>query len=360
MRTKTRFRLRVIVAVTAICALIGAVRHWYSIDDLTPAVIGAVVIGLIGAGICSFEIALHAWLRRMSLGAAMVCRVIAYFATLIVVVRLVRFATGVPYQPSSGDIWGTLAMSLGFNFIFVLRRQFGTNNLIALITGRYGRPRQEERAVLFLDLAASTSIAERLGDVRFHSFLDTVFTDLTDAILDRGGEIYRYVGDEVIVTWRVQSLRKSEQRRQNVLGCYFAIRDTLAANKPRYEATYGTAPHFRAALHVGQLVVGEMGDFKREIVLLGDLMNTTSRIEALCRNLGRDYLVSKAACDLLAGDDRGELYFEDLGQVRIRGKRESIHLFSVTDRPPAAPAGIGGDVSSGTDLPGAERPEHVA
>ncbi|CAH1661495.1 Adenylate cyclase [Hyphomicrobiales bacterium] len=332
---KTRFRIRVLTVVTAVCALIGAITQWRSIDNVTPAIGGALVVGLIGASVCYFEMALQDRLRRMSLAAALALRLIAYLAIVLMVGKLVRLVTGLPYETSSSDIWGTLALTFGFNFLFVLRRQFGTTNLIALVTGRYRQPQQEERAVLFLDLAGSTGTAERLGDVRFHAFLDTLFTDMTDAILDRGGEIYRYIGDEVIVTWQVPSLLKSARRRHDVLDCFFAIRDALAANRSRYEATFGTSPHFRGALHVGPLVVGEMGDFKREIVLLGDLMNTTSRIESLCRDLGKDYLVSAAAHDLLAGGGMEDLHFEDLGPVRIRGKRISIHLFAASDKPTA-------------------------
>lgn len=46
------------------------------------------------------------------------------------------------------------------------------------------------------------------------------------------------------------------------------------------------------AIHAGALVSGEMGDWKREIVMLGDTMNTTARIENVCRTKHWDYIAS--------------------------------------------------------------------
>ena len=69
------------------------------------------------------------------------------------------------------------------------------------LTGRYYYPREEERIVLFLDLVDLTSIAERIGNVRFHAMLSETFTRLSQVVTDFGGEVYRYVGDALIATW---------------------------------------------------------------------------------------------------------------------------------------------------------------
>ncbi|WP_044220009.1 hypothetical protein [Chitinophaga pinensis] len=69
---------------------------------------------------------------------------------------------------------------------------------------------------MFLDLNSSTTIAETLGDKRYHAFLKDIFTDITNPILDKKGEIYQYVSDEVIVAWpfRRTNFRSDQTKRK--------------------------------------------------------------------------------------------------------------------------------------------------
>ena len=95
-----------------------------------------------------------------------------------------------------------LAVSiLAINFVMEVSRKVGPGNLSALFTGRYRRPRIEERIFLFLDLKASTTITERLGSEKFSRLLRQCFYDLNDIVITYGAQIYQFVGDEVVLTW---------------------------------------------------------------------------------------------------------------------------------------------------------------
>lgn len=214
----------------------------------------------------------------------------------------------------------SLAMTFVFNFIDAINRLLGNHVLRGLLLGTYHRPVVEERFVLFLDLAGSTSTAERIGDLAFHSFLNDFFCDLAKPTIDLGGDIYKYVGDEAIITW------DREAGSSGALEAFFAIGEAIAAREDYYRARYGDLPRFRAGLHFGKVVVGEMGDYKQEIALLGDVMNTTARIQGECRVLGVDLLVSADAARALASGDRA---LEPRGAVSLRGKGGAIELFSV-------------------------------
>jgi hypothetical protein len=74
----------------------------------------------------------------------------------------------------------SFAFAVGINVAITLSRLLGTGILVSLFTGRYHHPREEERIVLFLDVKGSTRLAERLGDKRFHRFLNRVFFDVSD------------------------------------------------------------------------------------------------------------------------------------------------------------------------------------
>jgi hypothetical protein len=139
-----------------------------------------------------------------------------------------------------------------------------------LLTGKYYRPRDEERIFMFLDLRSSTAIAEQIGHKRFFEFLRELFQDVTRPVVESRGEIYQYVGDEVPVERGLQDA--------NCIACFFRIEQAIAAKGAEYLDRFGVAPAFKAGVHVGEATVGEIGVVKKDIVYSGDVLNTTSRM----------------------------------------------------------------------------------
>jgi adenylate cyclase len=191
------------------------------------------------------------------------------------------------------------------------------------LIGRYYQPREEARIILFLDLTGSTGIAERIGNVRFHALLAETFTRLSRIVTDLGGEVHRYVGDALIATWRVGAPEENARSIQ----CLIACQDAMATVRPDVLHRYGEAPEFRAGLHLGPLVVAEIGGFKREITYLGDAMNTAARIEQTCRDTGDRLLASKPLLDRAALPP--DLVANSIGARLLRGKAERLELFAV-------------------------------
>ena len=138
------------------------------------------------------------------------------------------------------------------------------------------------------------------------------------------GEIHSYVGDELIATWK---LAEGVSHAHCVSAC-FAAMERLARLAPEYVREFGAAANFRAGLHCGPVVTGEMGSVKKEIVFLGDTVNTTARIQEMCRQTGDRVL---ASADLI---DRLELPFgvakRSLGGLRLRGKENDVALYALT------------------------------
>ena len=110
--------------------------------------------------------------------------------------------------------------------------------------------------------------------------------------------------------------------------CFFLFLDQVRARTPEYESRYGVAPHFRAGLHGGRVVVSQLGDVKREIVFSGDPVNTASRIQGLCRTLGADFLVSE---DVLQDADLPEgVAATSLGSHELRGKAAAVEVVALS------------------------------
>ena len=95
---------------------------------------------------------------------------------------------------------------------------------------------------------------------------------------------------------------------------------------------------FRAALHAGKVVVGELGSRKKEIALIGDPMNTAARMLDACREIDRSALASAALLDRLAGLPEG-VARRPLGPLAMRGKEQAVALFALETG--AAEAGAG-------------------
>ena len=141
---------------------------------------------------------------------------------------------------------------------------------------------------MFLDLNRSTHIAEKLGEIEYNKLLNMFFFDITDSILNTYGEIYRYVGDEVVVTWPL----KRGLRNANCIRTFFLAKQAIRKEREKYLLAYGLLPEFTAGYHCGNVIVGEIGDVKSQIVFNGDVLYTTGTIEKKCKELEVEMLVS--------------------------------------------------------------------
>lgn len=201
--------------------------------------------------------------------------------------------------------------------------KFGPGNLWKIITGQYHTPREESRIFMFLDLKSSTTIAEQLGDKKYHEFLSDTFSDITDSIVKNKAEIYQYVGDEVILCWELD-----ENTDANCLNCFVDIQNMFESKKTYYKMKYNTVPVFKAGAHFGKVIVGEVGDLKREITYSGDVLNTTARIQGQCNDLASLFLISGKLKDHLNSQENNWL-FASKGFIPLKGKEHDLELFSV-------------------------------
>jgi adenylate cyclase len=205
--------------------------------------------------------------------------------------------------------------------ITLISRKLGRGVLWNWITGKYHKPRQEERVFMMADLNSSTSIAERLGDMRFSELLKDFFGDVGEAIADTGGEVSHYVGDEVVISWPL----KRGLSGARCVQCAWLARQNIEKRASYYQTKYGYIPTFKAGIHAGTVVVTEVGDQKSEIVFHGDVLNTTARIENACKEAGTYLLLSAAVAQMLVKHADVELL--PAGAFNLRGKESRVELF---------------------------------
>jgi adenylate cyclase len=210
-------------------------------------------------------------------------------------------------------------------FFLQINLLLGQGVLWKFVSGRYHKPREEERIFMFLDMKSSTTIAERFGHVRFYRLLNELFHEISQPVLQTKAEIYQYVGDEVVLTWPVaQGFEEF-----NCIRCFFLFRGNLERHSDNYMKEFGVRPQIKAGLHFGKVICAQIGDLKREIVYNGDVLNTTARIQSECNTYQRDCLVSGQLIKRLG--ESNEFTWDKIGSVTLRGKESEVDLFSVKE-----------------------------
>ena len=194
------------------------------------------------------------------------------------------FKTTLPWIVAIG-----LTISLMVGVVTETVRLIGGPLLASIVLGTYHRPVREQLIVMFLDLADSTPLAEKLGELRVHDFITRFFFDIDEPINDHDGSVLSYVGDEVIVTWPVTD---DPARNAQCLACFFAIETKIAGLSNKYKDEFDTVPRFRAGVHSGPVIVSECGGFKRQLAYFGDTMNVSARLCEYCKACGCNLIVS--------------------------------------------------------------------
>lgn len=225
---------------------------------------------------------------------------------------------GVQYGLTYGII-----ISFVFNLMLSIQDIVGSKTLGKLFIGAYSQPREEDRIFLFLDLKSSTTIAEKLGNKKFLNLLNDFFFYSSKSISQTKGSIYKYVGDEVIVTWPM----KKGLKDANSVKCFFMIKRDIMEKQEVFLKKYGLVPGFKAGLHGGKVVAGELGFHKKEITYVGDVLNTTARIEALCNDYEAELLISEDIMSSVHLPDGQRSHA--VGKVNLRGKDKPVQLFEI-------------------------------
>ncbi len=328
--------------------LVGLVGEEHYSAWLVRALIIGVWAGLLGAALESGIMPKLS--RRLPFGVTLALRTLFYTGVVLIsIFGVLRFiARTVDYVPlrtllqstefrgivESGQLPALVLILIGasffINLMLQLLRVLGPGVLAQIFLGRYLRPVYEERIFLFLDLTSSTSIAEELGALRFSDFKNDFFYDVAEPVLATQGQIFQYVGDEVVITW----LMTTGLKNANCVTCFYKILDQVESRRAYYMEQYSRFPEFKAGCHGGSVVTAEIGDLKRGIVHSGDPVNTAARIEGQCNPLGRRFLISHDLVAKMLLPTQIDIL--EAGTIPLRGKEAPVRLMALERKQDAA------------------------
>ena len=331
MNARLEKKLRLLAVIVTASMIGAAIYSFATTRDIAVGLLYGLLISAPLAGISLFvlEGPMRVWLGGLSFTANLMVRSAIYAAIIVPILffQLGSVISGFAPDPSNKTLWIDIAYSVAcvvlVNLVLGITNIIGPRAFLNFIIGRYHTPIEEKRFVLFVDIAGSTGLAERLGGVAIHRLLDRTFRLLTLSVIDYRGEVLNYVGDEVIVTWP----ERSGAIECRPLRCFMAMRDELSRATSQLEREFGVVPRIRGSLHFGPVIVGEIGDLKRAIVFNGDVMNTAARLEELSRNVDGGFLASRAAMQRF--DSALPFAVRDLGRLAIRGRADGIDVVGI-------------------------------
>lgn len=306
-------------------------------EILAPIFRGFIIGAFIGVSIGLFEILFYNQQRKLPLWVVILIRGIVFMIIINVVLIFINgillTLSGAPESFSmylSGGYTINLIYSLIVTAIIVsiiqINKLHRRNELFHFIFGKYHSPKEENLIFLFIDLKGSTSLAESLGNLKYGNYLKDYYSDISEPIFEYGGDVYQYVGDEIIIFW------KTGTKEQNLMSvnCHNMIKKKIELRADYYEKNYNHIPDFRSSLHTGKVVATWVGEVKREILFIGDVLNTGARMLEICKKVEKDFLISGQALDILPMTDEYFFPFEE--KLIPRGKQKEILVFSVERR----------------------------
>lgn len=177
-----------------------------------------------------------------------------------------------------------------------------------------------ELTVMFTDLRDFTTLSEGLSAAELTAFMNDYLTPMTDAVLETGGTVDKYIGDAVVAFWNAPL--DDPDHTPAALTAALRMRrelDAFRARRAAVDAAAGRPPRPVAmglGLTRGPCSVGNMGSSRRfDYSILGDTANLASRLEGLSRLYGVDVV---AAAEVRAAAP--DLAWLELDVVRVKGR----------------------------------------
>ncbi len=180
-------------------------------------------------------------------------------------------------------------------------------------------PTQTTATILYTDIESFTSTAESVPPKQVVQMLNEYFPAVIEPITRHGGVVNQFQGDAMLVTFNIPI--QDSQHADHAVNAALEIQKLLKGR------TFAGIPlRTRIGINTGEVIAGNVGTGDRmNYTVHGDAVNLAARLEQLNKQHGTLVLISESTVALL----NGEHPIEPLGEVEIRGKTQSVRIFSL-------------------------------
>jgi adenylate cyclase len=187
---------------------------------------------------------------------------------------------------------------------------------------RRGDAEQIPAVIWFCDLRDSTPLADSMEPRAFLLLLNEYFESVLTPVLEREGQVLRFIGDAALAIFPAGQ-NAADAAMRAVSAAQEAISRMRILNERRARAGF-VRLGFGIGLHLGEVLYGNIGTPTRiEFTVVGTAANEAARIEALCKTLDAQLLVSDRVAK------QASFLWRSLGSHRLRGVEQPIELFTL-------------------------------
>lgn len=183
-----------------------------------------------------------------------------------------------------------------------------------------GSSRTKHLSVMFLDIMGFTSISEQISPERALLLLNIYFDGIGELIYKYGGYIDKFLGDGIMIIFE-------QETSDDALSCAIEIQDFI---KRFQVSSIGKKINIGIGINAGEVIVGTIGTKHRmDATVIGDTVNTASRLEGLTRKYEKNIILSQSVIDQIKNRERFSLH--EVDTVTLKGKKQSTKIFSLDD-----------------------------
>lgn len=189
------------------------------------------------------------------------------------------------------------------------------------------RPRNVEATILVSDLRGFTAQAEHLAPEAALGLLNEIQGELAACVHRYGGSVDKFMGDGMLAAFGV--IEPLEQHAAAAIRAAIEMREVVSTTRLK----------IGVGIHSGAVVAGCMGDGERlEFTVIGDTVNTASRLEGVAKELKSDIVISDATLSRLDSVARKAWRFRDCGERILRGRTTPVRVHTIEPEQTASQA----------------------
>jgi adenylate cyclase len=179
-------------------------------------------------------------------------------------------------------------------------------------------------SVLMSDVRGFTTISERLSPALITETMNEYFTAMVDVILSRGGMVSDFIGDGILALYGAPT--DDPDPAWHAVLTALDMQGALQRLNQRWQKSDRPPLAMGVAVHTGEVFAGNVGSPRRKkYTVMGDTVNTVSRIEGLNRELSTSILISGATLALV----KDQVVVQDRGAFTVKGRTQPVELFEL-------------------------------